>query len=72
MVDPGYAVNLQTIFYLVSQIVQESDKATALTTVSRSSCRLTRAVGMYTLSFTNPQNDKSKGIRSGDMCRDGM
>jgi hypothetical protein len=28
--------------------------------------------GMYTLSFTNPQNEKSMGVRSGDLGGHGM
>jgi hypothetical protein len=28
--------------------------------------------GMYTLSFTNPQNEKSMGVRLGDLGGHGM
>jgi hypothetical protein len=47
-------------------------RAMALTILSRSSWRSTGMGGMYTLSFTNPQNEKSMCVRLGDLGGHGM
>jgi hypothetical protein len=47
-------------------------RAMALTILSRSSWRSTGMGGMYTLSFTNPQNEKSMGVRLGNLGGHGM
>jgi hypothetical protein len=47
-------------------------RSMALTILSRSSWRSTGMGGMYTLSFTNPQNEKSIGVRLGDLGGHGM
>jgi hypothetical protein len=42
-------------------------RAVTLTILSRISSRSTRTGGMCTLSFTNPQKEKSMGVRLGDL-----
>jgi hypothetical protein len=44
-----------------------STRAVVLTVLSQISWRSTGMGDMYTLSFTNPQNEKSMGVRFGDL-----
>jgi hypothetical protein len=47
-------------------------RAMVLTILSRISWKSAGMGGMYTLSFTNPQNEKSMGVRLGDLGSHGM
>jgi hypothetical protein len=62
----------ETAYYHSLSKKLASTRAMVLIILSRISWRSTGMGGMYTLSFMNPQNEKSMGVRLGDLGGHGM